>query len=107
MLVRGFYPKEVLLFDGLGVGKDGKDGIEAGKTAEGLEKVLAGMKDGKAQERVLEELNEKIVHVFNNTQKEAVAQAIFHRVVLEYLTCVYAYLEEEDADKKMHALLDA
>lgn len=107
LLVRGFYPKEVLLFDGVGVGKDGKAAAEAGKSSDGLQAVLDGMKDGKARDRVLEELNEKIVHVFNSPQKEALAQAIFHRVVLEYLTCVYAFLEEEDADKKMHDLLEA
>lgn len=44
---------------------------------------------------------------FNSTQKEALAQEIFHRVVLEYLTCVYKFLSPEDADKKMHELLES
>jgi hypothetical protein len=44
---------------------------------------------------------------FNSTQKEALAQEIFHRVVLEYLTCVYKFLGPEEADKKMHELLEA
>ena len=39
---------------------------------------------------------------FNSTQKDALAQAIFHRLVLEYITCVYKFLSEEQADKKMH-----
>lgn len=43
---------------------------------------------------------------FNSTQKEALAQAIFHRLVLEYLQAIYAFLPAEEADKKMHDLLD-
>jgi pumilio family protein 6 len=46
-------------------------------------------------------------HSFNSTQKEALAQEIFHRVVLEYLTCVYKFLSPEEADKKMHDLLES
>ena len=46
-------------------------------------------------------------HRFNSTQKEALAQEIFHRVVLEYLTCVYKFLSPEEADKKMHELLES
>lgn len=34
------------------------------------------------------------------------AQAIFHRLVLEYLQSIYAFLPAEEADKKMHELLD-
>ncbi|KAJ9125350.1 hypothetical protein QFC22_000310 [Naganishia vaughanmartiniae] len=115
LLVRGFYPKEVLLFDGVGVGKEAAVNVvekaqEKGKEAsevKNLEKVLEGMTEGKMRERVLEEMNEKVVHVFNSTQKEALAQEIFHRVVLEYLTCVYKFLSAEEADKKMHDLLES
>ncbi|KAJ9109007.1 hypothetical protein QFC21_000333 [Naganishia friedmannii] len=115
LLVRGFYPKEVLLFDGVGVGKEAAVNVvekaqEKGKEAtevKNLEKVLEGMTEGKMRERVLEEMNEKVVHVFNSTQKEALAQEIFHRVVLEYLTCVYKFLSPEEADKKMHDLLES
>lgn len=42
---------------------------------------------------------------FNSTQKTALAQAIFHKLVHEYLDCVYRFMEPEDADKKMHELL--
>jgi pumilio family protein 6 len=44
---------------------------------------------------------------FNSTQKEALAQAMFHRLVLEYLQAIYAFLTPEEADKKMHELLDS
>jgi pumilio family protein 6 len=44
---------------------------------------------------------------FNATQKTALAQAIFHRLVFEYFTCVYRFSDAETADKKMHELLTA
>ena len=44
---------------------------------------------------------------FNATQKTALAQGIFHRLVLEYITCVYRFLPAEEADQKMHDLLAA
>jgi pumilio family protein 6 len=44
---------------------------------------------------------------FNATQKGALAQGIFHRLVAEYLDCVYRYLTPEEANTKMHSLLDA
>jgi Ran GTPase-activating protein (RanGAP) involved in mRNA processing and transport len=71
LLVRGFYPKEVLLFDGVGVGKEAAvkvvekaqaKGSDAGEV-KSLEKVLDGMTEGKMRERVLDELAEKVVHV--------------------------------------------
>jgi hypothetical protein len=46
------------------------------------------------------------VHRFNATQKGALAQGLFHRLVAEYLDCVYRYLGPEDASTKMHALLE-
>lgn len=71
LLVRGFYPKEVLLFDGVGVGKEAAANVvekaqEKGKEAtevKSLEKVLAEMSEGKMRERVLEEMSEKVNHV--------------------------------------------
>lgn len=44
---------------------------------------------------------------FNATQKGALAQGLFHRLVAEYLDCVYRFLSPEDASTKMHALLEA
>jgi hypothetical protein len=44
---------------------------------------------------------------FNSTQKTALAQAIFHRLVFEYLTCLYRFADAETADTKMHELLTA
>jgi pumilio family protein 6 len=44
---------------------------------------------------------------FNATQKGALAQGIFHRLVAEYLDCAYRYLTPEEANTKMHSLLDA
>lgn len=43
---------------------------------------------------------------FNAPQKGALAQGIFHRLVAEYLDCVYRYLGPEEASAKMHALLE-
>lgn len=42
---------------------------------------------------------------FNATQKTALAQGIFHRLVFEYITCIFKFLPAEEADKKMHELL--
>ena len=50
LLVRGLYPREVLIFDGA------KDGAEL----TGLEGVLKGMGEGKGKERVLDGV-EKVV----------------------------------------------
>ncbi|KAK4684513.1 pumilio homology domain family member 6, partial [Tremellales sp. Uapishka_1] len=98
LLVRGFYPREVVIFDG---GKEGKD-------VKGLEGTLDDMgADGKGRERILEGIEKTVLQVFNATQKTALAQSIFHRLVLEYLTCIYKFLEPEAADKMMHELLTA
>lgn len=113
LMVRAFYPKEVLLFDGLGIGgttPEGKDeikkNVEKGIEIKGLVKTLEGMGEGAIRTRVLDLLMERISAIFNSTQKEALAQAIFHRLVLEYLQAIYAFLAAEEADKKMHDLLD-
>jgi pumilio family protein 6 len=50
LLVRGFYPREVMIFDGA------KEGAEA----KGLEGTLEGMGEGKGKERVLDGV-EKVV----------------------------------------------
>ncbi|OCF39876.1 pumilio domain-containing protein [Kwoniella heveanensis CBS 569] len=97
MLVRGFYPREVKIFDGA------KQGAEL----KGLEGSLEDMGDGKGRERVLDVVEKTVLDVFNATQKQALAQAIFHRLVLEYVTCIYKFLDAEAADKKMHELLAA
>ncbi len=113
LLVRGLYPREVMIFDGA------KDGAEA----LGLEATLEGMGDGKGKERVLEGVEKFVLDMsvdgsknsamadisnsFNATQKTALAQGIFHYLVREYLTCVYRFLSLEDADKKMRDLLTA
>ncbi len=55
MMVRGFYPKEVIVFESVATGDDG--GVPS------LQAVLDGMSEGKGRERVLDELAEKIVHV--------------------------------------------
>ena len=46
-----------------------------------------------------------LINRFNATQKTGLAQAIFHRLVHEYLLCLYRFLSPEEADKKMHELL--
>ncbi|BEJ00997.1 hypothetical protein CcaverHIS631_0508540 [Cutaneotrichosporon cavernicola] len=93
-LVRGFYPREVELFDG---GKEGDfPGLEGALETTGESGRL----------RVLEGIEKVVTEIFNATQKTALAQPIFHRLVSEYLTCIYRFLPAEDAGKKMHELLD-
>ncbi|KLT41976.1 ARM repeat-containing protein [Cutaneotrichosporon oleaginosum] len=94
-LVRGFYPREVALFDG------GKEGDTAG-----LEAALADTSEA-SRLRVLEGVERVVLEIFNATQKTALAQSIFHRLVFEYITCLYRFLSPEDASAKMHELLDA
>ncbi len=53
LLVRGFYPKEVQIFDGA------KQGIEV----TGLEGTLDGMGDGKGRERVLDGIEKTVIGV--------------------------------------------
>ncbi|ORY32253.1 armadillo-type protein [Naematelia encephala] len=97
MLVRGFYPKEVRVFDGV---------KETGEV-KGLEGTLEALGDGKGRERVLDGLEKTVLDIFNATQKTALAQGIFHYLVREYLDCLYRFLPTEEADKKMHELLTA
>ncbi|WRT67016.1 uncharacterized protein IL334_003982 [Kwoniella shivajii] len=98
LLVRGFYPREVKIFDGA------KQGIEV----KGLEGALEDIgNDGKGRERVLDGIEKTVLDVFNATQKQALAQSVFHRLVLEYVTCIFKYLDKETAEKKMHELLAA
>lgn len=96
MLVRGFYPREVALFDG---GKETGDAI-------GLEGSLEATGEA-SRARVLEAVEKTVLDVFNATQKTALAQSMFHRLVAEYLTCIYRFLPAEAADAKMHELLAA
>ncbi len=61
MLVRSFYPKEVVVFESVAA-----NAVEPGAKAQEvptLEQVLAGMSEGKGRERILDELAEKIIHV--------------------------------------------
>ncbi|KIR26820.1 pumilio domain-containing protein [Cryptococcus deuterogattii LA55] len=97
LLVRGFYPREVKIFDGA------KQGVEV----KGLEASLEDMGEGKGRERVLDAIEKTVLDVFNATQKNALGQAIFHRLVLEYVQCIYKFLDAEAASKKMHELLAA
>jgi pumilio family protein 6 len=53
LLVRGFYPREVRIFDGA------KEGIEI----KGLEGTLEDMGDGKGRERVLEGIEKTVTNV--------------------------------------------
>ncbi|GMK55421.1 hypothetical protein CspeluHIS016_0204770 [Cutaneotrichosporon spelunceum] len=92
-LVRGFYPREVELFDGA----DGTD-------YPGLEAALEATSES-GRVRVLEGVERVVLEIFNATQKTALAQPIFHRLVHEYLTALYAF--HPDATTKMHELLAA
>ncbi|KAL1411281.1 Pumilio y domain member 6 [Vanrija albida] len=98
LLVRGFYPREVALFDG--AGKD------AEKDVAGLEAALEATSES-GRERVIDGVEKTVLDIFNNTQKTALAQSIFHRLVFEYLASIYRFLDAEVADKKMHELLAA
>ncbi|WWC61243.1 uncharacterized protein I303_103824 [Kwoniella dejecticola CBS 10117] len=98
LLVRGFYPRELKIFDG---------GKQASET-KGLEAFLEEIgDDGKGRERILDSIEKTVLDVFNATQKQALAQSIFHRLVFEYVTCVFKFLDKEAADKKLHELLAA
>lgn len=62
MLVRGFYPKEVQIFDGLKV--KGK-GVDVDGEVKGLEGALEDMGDeGKGRERVLNDVEKTITDVY-------------------------------------------
>lgn len=96
LLVRGFYPREISIFDG---GKTGQD-------VPGLEGSLEQTNEA-GRERVLDSVEKTVLEVFNATQKTALAQSIFHRFVHEYITCIYRFLSPEVAAKKYKELLEA
>lgn len=48
-----------------------------------------------------------LISSFNATQKTALAQGLFHRLVQEYVTCVFRFLPAEEAEAKKQALLEA
>lgn len=89
-LVRGFYPREVAIFDSADI--------------QGLEQALESAPEA-GRTRILEGVEKSVLDIFNATQKTALAQSIFHRLVNEYLTCIYKY--SEDPTAKMHELLAA
>ncbi|WWC85370.1 uncharacterized protein L201_000233 [Kwoniella dendrophila CBS 6074] len=102
LLVRGFYPRELKVFDGVTKQGQNQDQVQT------LENFLEDIgNDGKGRERILDGIEKTILDVFNATQKQALAQSIFHRLVLEYVTCIFKFLDKEAADKKMHELLAA
>lgn len=53
LLVRGFYPREVMIFDG----------VKQGAEVSGLEETLEGMGDGKAKERVMDGVEKVVLDV--------------------------------------------
>ncbi|OCF71984.1 pumilio domain-containing protein [Kwoniella mangroviensis CBS 8886] len=99
LLVRGFYPRELKIFDG------GKQGIEVKGLEASLEDLIGD--ESKGRDRILDGVEKTVLDVFNATQKQALAQSIFHRLVLEYVTCIFKFLDKETADKKLHELLAA
>jgi len=64
LLVRGFYPKEVQIFDGHGVGKKSKNaGATAGEDVKNLEGILGDMGDATGRARVLEGVEKTVTDV--------------------------------------------
>jgi pumilio family protein 6 len=71
LMVRSFYPKEVHLFDGLGIGGTSPEGkeeikknVEKGIEVKGLVETLRTMGEGAVRTRVLEQIKEKISTVY-------------------------------------------
>lgn len=95
LLVSGFFPKEATLFES--------------KSADTptLEEVLVKIPEGKGKERILEHVGKAVQDIFNSPQKKALAQGIFHRLALDYMTCIYRFLDQETADAKMREVLSA
>ncbi|KAG9094548.1 pumilio domain member 6 [Ceratobasidium sp. 370] len=85
LLLRDFYGKEVALFDSAAIQKAGLRGALENAAPE-------------RRKRVLGSVAESLVLIFNNPDKGAVAHAIVHRVLWEYLAEL-ALLEETEKDE--------
>lgn len=74
LLVRGFYPKEVQIFDGLKIGK-AKSAIDVDGDVKGLEGTLEYLgEEGKGRERVLDAIEKTITDVYVHSPPLGVLQ---------------------------------
>ncbi|KZS89078.1 ARM repeat-containing protein, partial [Sistotremastrum niveocremeum HHB9708] len=90
-LVWDLYGKEVALF--------------ATQTKKSLKDLLAEVDEAR-RKRVLEAVKDNILNIVNNPDKGAVTHAIFHRVILEYLTEI-KYLSDEEEEKLRREIFDS
>ncbi|PFH47695.1 hypothetical protein AMATHDRAFT_6504 [Amanita thiersii Skay4041] len=94
VLVSDFYGKEVRLF-GLAAGASGVDKERARK---GLKGILEGEKEDRKL-RILMEVKENLMAIFNNPDKGAVTHAIVHRALWEYISSVLDLPNEAERER--------
>ncbi|THH10377.1 hypothetical protein EW146_g8387 [Bondarzewia mesenterica] len=95
ILLRDFYGKETALF-AKSTGRESE--AEKEKLRKGLRGVLEGV-DVERRKRVLGELKENLVNIFNNPEKGSIRHAIVHRALLEYLMEINELQDEDEREK--------
>lgn len=93
LLLRDFYGKEASLAT-LTAGSD----AEKEKTRKGLKGILEGA-EPERKRRIMNSLKENITTIFNNSDKGAVAHAIVHRALWEYLDAINGLEDAAEREK--------
>lgn len=100
-MLRDFYGKEASLFT-ITAGSD----MEKELSKRGLPGILESV-EGDRKKRVLSALKESLVTIFNNSDKGAVAHAVVHRALWEYLSAIAGIDEEVEQEKLRREIFEA
>ncbi|KAI0764723.1 ARM repeat-containing protein [Fomes fomentarius] len=100
ILLRDFYGKEASLFTVTAGSEEEKE-----RSKRGLRGLVEGL-EGERRKRVLASLHENLVTIYNNPDKGAVAHAIVHRALWEYLAAVADMGDEAEAEKLRRDLFE-
>ncbi|KAI0746468.1 ARM repeat-containing protein [Daedaleopsis nitida] len=100
ILLRDFYGKEASLFTVTAGSEEEKE-----RSKRGLRGLMEGL-EGDRRKRVLAALHENLVTIYNNPDKGAVAHAIVHRALWEYLAAVAELQDEAEAEKLRRGLFE-
>ncbi|KAI0916483.1 hypothetical protein AcV5_002965 [Taiwanofungus camphoratus] len=101
LLLRDFYGKEASLFT-VTAGSD----AEKEQSKQGLKGILDGT-EGERKRRVMASLKDNLITIFNNSDKGAVAHAIVHRALWEYLSAVNSLVDEPEQEKLRREMFES
>ncbi|OBZ77915.1 Pumilio y domain family member 6 [Grifola frondosa] len=101
LLLRDFYGKEANLFT-VTAGSD----EEKERSKKGLPGLLENLEEDR-RKRVLTALKDNLVTIFNNPDKGAVAHAIVHRALWEYLAAINGLKDTDEQEKLRREIFES